>query len=46
MGFWRDIGVGDEREERDILKSGFQCIVEGMQTVCDDSFFFSGRYKR
>ena len=32
--------VGDEREKRDILMSAFRYIVEGMRTVCDDSFFF------
>ena len=32
-------GVGDEREKRDILVSGFWYIVEGMRTVCGDSVF-------
>ena len=31
--------MGDEREKWDILMSGFQYTVEGMQTVCDDRFF-------
>ena len=37
--FGETYGVGDEREKWDILMSGFQYTVEGMQTVCDDRFF-------
>ena len=36
--FGETYGVGDEREKRDILMSGFRYIVEGTQTVCDDGF--------
>ena len=41
--FGETYGVGDEREKWDILMSGFQYIVEGTQTVCNDGFF-SERY--
>ena len=36
--FGETYGVEDEREKQDIFMSGFQYRVEGMQTVCDNSF--------
>ena len=30
--------VGDEKEKWDILMPGFQYIVEGTCTICDDGF--------
>ena len=36
--FEETYGVGDEREKQNILMSGFRYMVEGTQTVCDDSF--------
>ena len=38
--------VGDEREKCGILMSGFQYIVEGTQTVCDDGFLVRDMYRR
>ena len=36
--FRETYGVGDGREKRDILMSGFRYMVEGTWTVCDDGF--------
>ena len=44
--FGETYGVGDEREKRNILMSGFRYMVEGTRTVCDDGFFFKERYRR